>query len=84
MELVKHIYSKRVYEVVRDHGENHPYLKHLYFLRMVSQDKLKRFFRPCGEQEIIPKRISIDQEILWEKRFLNRNKRLKVYPPKKS
>lgn len=80
MEYVKHNYSHRIYQVIRDHGPNSaPYLysPQLSGGRYVREDTLKKFFSPgkapSGETTI----CSITQEIKWEK-----DQRVKDQPTK--
>lgn len=80
MEYVKHKYSKRVYQVMTDHGPDHPYLSCFPFIRDVTSRTLDAFFYPCsGPTQSSP--IPVPQEIDWEKRQLRRKEPLVVQAP---
>lgn len=84
-EYVKHRYSGRIYQIMRDHGPDHPYLWSPWDFasRYPSQDIWNRFFVPCEKPEIMPKHyaISIPKELEWEKRRLFREEPLVVKAP---
>ena len=84
-EYVKHRYSGRIYQIMRDHGPDHPYLWSPWDFasRYPSQDVWDRFFVPCEKPEIMPKHyaISIPKELEWEKRRLFREEPLVVKTP---
>lgn len=84
-EYVKHRYSGRIYQIMRDHGPDHPYLWSPWDFasRYPSQDTWDRFFVPCEKPEIMPKHyaISIPKELEWEKRRLFREEPLVVKAP---
>ena len=84
-EYVKHRYSGRIYQIMRDHGPDHPYLWSPWDFasRYPSQDVWDRFFVPCEKPEIMPKHyaISIPKELEWEKRRLFQEEPLVVKTP---
>lgn len=84
-EYVKHRYSGRIYQIMRDHGPDNPYLWSPWDFasRYPSQDVWNRFFVPCEKPEIMPKHyaISIPKELEWEKRRLFREEPLVVKTP---
>lgn len=70
MEYVKHNYSLRVYQVIRDHGPKgapHLYSPSESSGRYVREDTLKRFFSPCKDPMDGNPTCSITQEIKWER-----------------
>lgn len=80
MEYIKHKYSKRVYQIMTDHGPDHPYLSCFPFIRDVTSRTMNTFFYPCsGPMQNSP--ISVPQEIDWEKRQLRRKEPLVVQAP---
>lgn len=82
MDYMKHKYSKRVYQVMTDHGPDHPYLSCFPFVRYVSKGTMERFFSPCGKpQEATEPLVSVTQEIEWEKRQLRKEEPLVVKAP---
>lgn len=82
MDYMKHKYSKRVYQVMTDHGPDHPYLSCSPFARYVSKGTMERFFSPCGKpQEATEPMVSVTQEIEWEKKQLRREEPLVVKAP---
>lgn len=84
-EYIKHRYSGRIYQIMRDHGPDHPYLWSPWDFasRYPSQAIWDRFFVPCEKPEIMPKHyaISIPKELEWEKRRLFREEPLVVKAP---
>lgn len=84
-EYVKHRYSGRIYQIMRDHGPDHPYLWSPWDFasRYPGQAIWDRFFVPCEKPEIMPKHyaISISKELEWEKRRLFREEPLVVKTP---
>lgn len=79
---MKHKYSKRVYQVMTDHGPDHPYLLCSPFARYVSKGTMERFFSPCGKpQEATEPMVSVTQEIEWEKLQLRREEPIVVKAP---
>lgn len=82
MEYMKHKYSKRVYQVMTDHGPDHPYLSCHPFVRYIPQREWHRFFSPCSKptdpQNV---EISVLDEIKWEKRQMIREEPLVVKAP---
>lgn len=82
MGYMKHKYSKRVYQVMTDHGPDHPYLSCFPFIRYESKGTIERFFSPCGEpQEATEPVVSVTQEIEWEKRQLRKEELIVVKAP---
>ena len=81
MEFVKHKYSKRVYQLMRDHNPEKPYLSLFPFLRYPSQKTLEQFFTPC-EGPIQNTPITIPQELKWEERQRLGQQPIMVKPPK--
>lgn len=82
MEYMRHKYSKRVYQVMRDHGEDHPYLACHPFVRYTSQGSWPKFFSPCGKpEEPQDIKISVLEEIEWEKKQLRREEPIRVQAP---
>lgn len=80
MEYVKHKYSKRVYRVMIDHGEGHPYLSCFPYVRYCEQSTIRNFFIPCsGPIQSSP--INIPTEMEWEKNQLLRKEPLLVKAP---
>lgn len=82
MEFVKHKYSKRVYEVKRDHGPNSFYLSSFPWVREMSQGYLGEFFTPC-EGPVQDSPIGLLEEVKWEDRKIIRDTPLVVVPPKR-
>lgn len=84
-EYVKHRYSGRIYQIMRDHGPDHPYLWSPWDFasRYLSQAVWDRFFVPCEKPEVMPTHyaISIPKELEWEKRRLFREEPLVVKAP---
>ena len=84
MEYVKHKYSKRVYQVMTDHGPDHPYLSCFPFVRNVAAVRLEKFFSLCEKpSEEHKPTMSVSQEIEWEERQLRREEPLVVEAPSK-
>lgn len=82
MDYVKHKYSKRVYQVMTDHGENHPYLSCPPFVRYVTTTTREKFFSSCeGPLEDQKPLASVSQEMEWEKRQLRREEPIVVKAP---
>lgn len=85
MEYVKHRYSKRVYQIMTDHGPNHPYLwsPWEFSTRKPGSALMSRFFVPCEKPPEMPKgyTISILQEMDWERRQLIGDKPIIVHSP---
>lgn len=82
MEYVRHRFSGRVYEVMRDHHPDKPYLRAFPFVREISQLRLKKFFISCGKPTSDTLgRITIDEEIQWENRRIRRDEPIRVRPP---
>ena len=81
MEYMKHRYSKRVYQVRRDHGENHPYLSCFPFVRYVTSSTMERFFTKCSEPRGEVPLVTVQQEIDWEKKQLRKEEPLMVKAP---
>lgn len=82
MDYVKHKYSKRVYQVMTDHGPDHPYLSCSSFVRYVSKGAMEKFFSPCEKPQEAPEpMILVTREIEWEKRQLMREEPLVVKTP---
>lgn len=83
-EYVKHIYSGRIYQVMRDHGPDHPYLWSPWEFSSRYPSQLRaHFFRPCQKPETMPTRydISIEKELEWESRKLRGSQPIVVRPP---
>ena len=80
MEYVKHKYSKRVYIVMTDHGEEHPYLSCFPYVRYCEQSTIRNFFIPCSGP-IQGSSINIPTEMEWEKKQLLRKEPLLVKAP---
>lgn len=82
MDYMKHRYSKRVYQVMTDHGPDHPYLSCSPFTRYVSKGTMEKFFSPCEKpEEVTEPLVSVTQEIEWEKRQLRREEPIVVKAP---
>lgn len=82
MDYMKHKYSKRVYQVMTDHGPDHPYLSCFPFVRYVSKGAMEKFFSPCGKPQVATEpSVSVTQEIEWEKRQLRKEEPLVVKAP---
>ena len=82
MDYMKHKYSKRVYQVMTDHGPDHPYLSCFPFVRYVSKGAMEKFFSPCGKPQVATEPlVSVTQEIEWEKRQLRKEEPLVVKAP---
>lgn len=79
-EYLKHLYSKRVYEVKTDHGPDHPYLSHFPYVRYVHKSTVEKFFTPCSGP-IQDSHITVLQEIDWEKRQLRKEEPIVVKAP---
>ena len=80
MEYMKHKYSKRVYQVMTDHGLDHPYLLCSPFARYVSKGTMERFFTKCPGP-VQESSIRVEQEIEWEKLQLRREEPIVVKAP---
>lgn len=80
MEHMKHKYSKRVYQVMTDHGLGHPYLSCFSFVRYVTTSTMERFFTKCPGP-VQDSSIRVDQEIEWEKLHLRREEPIVVKAP---
>lgn len=84
-EYLKHIHSGRIYQVMRDHGPDHPYLwsPWEFAVRTPSRHRWDSFFRPCDKPEEMPTRydISIPDEMAWEDRKLRGAAPIVVTPP---
>lgn len=80
MEYMKHKYSKRVYQVMTDHGPDHPYLSCFSFVRYVTTSTMERFFTKCPGP-VQESSIRVEQEIEWEKRQLRREEPIVVKAP---
>ena len=80
MDYMKHKYSKRVYQVMTDHGPDHPYLSCFSFVRYVTTSTMERFFTKCPGPVQDPS-IRADQEIEWEKLQLRREEPIVVKAP---
>ena len=80
MEYMKHKYSKRVYQVMTDHGPDHPYLSCFSFVRYLTTSTMERFFTKCPGP-VQDSSIRVDQEIEWEKLQLRREEPIVVKAP---
>lgn len=80
MEYMEHKYSKRVYQVMTDHGPDHPYLSCFPFVRYVHQSTMEKFFTHCSGP-IQDSHITVFQEIDWEKRQLRKEEPIVVKAP---
>lgn len=80
MDYMKHKYSKRVYQVMTDHGPDHPYLSCFSFVRYVTTSTMERFFTKCSGP-VQESSIRVEQEIEWEKRQLRREEPIVVKAP---
>lgn len=84
-EYLKHIYSGRIYQVMRDHGPDHPYLwsPWEFSTRYPGQRRWDEFFRPCEKPETMPTKydISILEEMAWEDRKLRGTQPITVRAP---
>lgn len=80
MDYMKHKYSKRVYQVMTDHGPDHPYLSCFPFIRYVSKGAMEKFFTKCSGPAQ-DSSIRVEQEIEWEKRQLRREEPIVVKAP---
>lgn len=80
MEHMKHKYSKRVYQIMTDHGPDHPYLSCFPFVRYVTTGTMERFFTKCSGP-VQDSSIRVEQEIGWEKRQLRREEPIVVKAP---
>lgn len=80
MEHMRHKYSKRVYQVMTDHGPDHPYLSCFPFVRYVTTSTMERFFTKCSGP-VQESSIRVEQEIEWEKLQLRREEPIVVKSP---
>ncbi len=80
MDYMKHKYSERVYQVMTDHGPDHPYLSCSPFVRYVTTSTMERFFTKCSGP-VQESSIRVEQEIEWEKRQLRREEPIVVKAP---
>lgn len=80
MDYMKHKYSKRVYQVMTDHGPDHPYLSCFSFVRYVTTSTMEGFFTKCPGP-VQDSSIRVDQEIEWEKLQLRREEPIVVKAP---
>lgn len=85
MNYMKHRYSKRIYQVMEDHGPEHPYLwsPWEFAVRNPTPLQWEKFFAPCEKPPEMPRSypISIPQEIEWEKKQFRKNEPIVVHPP---
>lgn len=85
MEYVRHKYSKRVYQIMTDHGPDHPYLwsPWEFSIREPSKLRMSKFFSPCEKPPTMPTEypISIPQELEWEKKQLAGDQPIVVHSP---
>lgn len=80
MEYVRHKYSKRVYQVMTDHGPDHPYLSCFPYIRYCGVSHMEGFFISCqGPSQ--DSDIKVNQEIEWEKRQLRSQEPIIVQAP---
>ena len=77
---MKHKYSKRVDQVMTDHGPDHPYLSCFSFVRYLTTSTMERFFTKCPGP-VQDSSIRVDQEIEWEKLQLRREEPIVVKAP---
>ena len=77
---MKHKYSKRVYQVMTDHGPDHHYLSCFPFVRYLTTSTMERFFTKCAGP-FQNSSIRIEQEIEWEKLQLRREEPIVVKSP---
>lgn len=84
-EYLKHIHSGRIYQVMRDHGPDHPYLwsPWEFSVRTPGQHRWGKFFRSCEKPETMPTKydISILEEMAWEDRKLRGTQPIVVKAP---
>lgn len=85
-EYLKHVYTGRIYQIMRDHGPDHPYLwsPWEFSVRTPSKERMDRFFKPTEKPPIMPTRydISILEEMAWEDRRILGSKPIVVEAPK--
>lgn len=87
-DYLKHRYSGRIYQVMLDHGPDHPYLwsPWEYAIRPYNKYLWEHFLTPCEKPPKMPYSypISIPQEMKWEERQVNKAGlgKIQVRPPK--
>lgn len=88
-DYLKHRYSGRIYQVMLDHGPDHPYLwsPWEYAIRPYNKYLWDHFLIPCEKPPQMPYSypISIPQEMEWEDRQVNKANlgKIQVRPPKR-
>lgn len=78
---LKHKYSGRVYQICLDHGDEHPYLKSFPHVRMCGKRTMELYFSPCSGSQEKDGRVSVVEEIRWEKSQFLKKAPLRVIPP---
>lgn len=86
MEYVKHNYSGRVYQVLRDHGPGStPHLRCSEgWERYLKETSIQQFFTPYKGPEGEPSQISVLAEIQWEKAQMGEGPKVSSQEPSKS
>lgn len=86
-EYVRHVYTGRIYQIMRDHGPDNPYYwsPWEYAIRPRSP-KREQFLRPCEPPGHMPTGydISILDEIAWEDRKLRGSQPIVVHAPQRA
>lgn len=85
MEYVKHKYSKRIYQIMTDHGPDHPYLWNPweFSIREPSKLLMSKFFSQCEKPPTMPTEyhVSIPRELEWERKQLMGDQPIVVHSP---
>lgn len=80
MNYVKHKYSKRVYQVMTDHGDGSPYLSQFPNVRYCSGTRMGEFFTPCNGPTQ-DSEVSVLKEIEWEQKQIRGSEPIVVKAP---
>lgn len=80
MNYVKHKYSKRVYQVMTDHGEGSPYLSQSPNVRYCSGTRMREFFIQCNGPTRDSK-VPVLKEIEWEQKQIRGSEPIIVKAP---
>lgn len=81
MKYLKHKYSKRVYEVMTDHGPDNPYLSCFPFLRYCSKRTMETFFTPCSGPSDEKPLVNVEKELEWERAQVRKKAPIQVKAP---
>lgn len=80
MNYVKHKYSKRVYQIMMDHGDGSPYLSQFPNVRYCSDTRMREFFTQC-DGPTQDSKIPVLKEIEWEQKQIRGSEPIIVKAP---